>query len=231
MRRLALLVLFLAVPAWANSVTLPVEVKVKAGRLAKLTATTDGTQVRWINGSLDADLIASESGFWAIFSAPAPGRYLVYAYTAKGDVPSEPAMCVVIVGEPGPVPPVPVPPGPVPPPPPYDPFQGNLQAAWALENEAGKYVAKGSLATIYRQGASVVKSDTTLQTWGALFDALNTVAKALNISGKLPQVQKVIQTELLKSFPTDRNAALDPAGRDTASRVFSRVADALEAVK
>lgn len=229
--RLALLALLLVSPVLANSVTLPAEVKVGPGRLAKLTAKTDGKQVRWINGSLDADLIASETGLWAIFSAPAPGRYLVYAYTASGDVPSEPAVCVVVVGDPGPGPPVPPTP-PVPPPtPPVDPLLARVKAAWQLETDLARVTQKNALAAIYRQGAAIVRDDQTLSTWGSLFEALSTVAKAMNVTGKLLVVQKAIQIELQSVCPSDRNAPLDASGRELASKTFTRIADALEGLK
>lgn len=94
------------------TVKLPAEVRTKPGRLLKLSAETDGKTVRWAIASEDADLIPSESGRWAIFSAPAPGRFIVLAWTAAGDVPSEAARCIVVVGDapPGPAPgPAPIP--------------------------------------------------------------------------------------------------------------------------
>src|SRR3954470_13873563 len=65
------------------AVRLPAEVRARPGRLVRLAAETDGKMVRWA-------------------SAPAPGRYRVLAWTVVGDVPSEAAVCVVVVEGPGP---------------------------------------------------------------------------------------------------------------------------------
>jgi hypothetical protein len=227
MRRLTVLLFLVVSPLWGNEVKLPPEVRAGPGRLVKLTATTDGKTVRWICGSPDADLIASESGLWAIFSAAQPGRFLVYAYTAQGDVPSEPARCVVIVEGPAP-PPGPAPVPPPPPDPPLDPLVGKLSVAYALETDPQKATLKTSLAGVYRQGAAMARDNANLQTCGDVFRALSAAASSARVNGKIMEVQKVVQLELQGKLPVDPKAALD---RTLASSVFLSVASALEKAK
>src|SRR5437762_12251327 len=78
-------------------VKLPAEIKAKPGRLLKLQAETGGKLVRWVVCSDDADLIPFGDGKSAIFCAPSAGRYRILAWTAEGDVPSEAAVCLVVV--------------------------------------------------------------------------------------------------------------------------------------
>src|SRR4051794_17171521 len=93
-----------------------------------------------------------------------PGRYHVLAYTAVGDVPSEPALCTVVVeGAPTPPPPGPSPtppapnpnpPGPNPTPPapspkpPSDPLVQALQAAYVADADPNKAKSLRALAAL-----------------------------------------------------------------------------------
>src|SRR3954454_13751325 len=140
-KRAFLLLLLLAGPAWAGepAVKLPTEVRARPGRLTLIRAETEGKVLRWVSLSEGADLLPYLDK-QAIFSAPAPGRYRILAYTAAGDVPSEPALCTVIVegaSPPGPAPtppgPAPPPPGPGPGPPPPDRLRADLEAAYRAD--------------------------------------------------------------------------------------------------
>lgn len=205
------------------AVSLPAEVKAKPGRLVRLEAQTDGKLVRWAMASEDADLIPFPDGRVAIFSAERPGRYLVLAWTAAGDVPSEAARCVVVVGEPAP------PPGPPQPPAPADPLAEALQSAYVRENPADRGSLAGMLASVYRSGAADAAS---APTWGALFDGMAHKAAGLGVNGRLMAVQTAVREELARlALPTDRDATLDAAGRALASQAFTRVAVALEGLK
>lgn len=235
MKKIAVLLLLWASPIWAATVTLPTTLAAKPGRLIKITATTDGKVVRWINGSLDADLIPMESGLSAIFSSPNPGKYLIYAYTAAADVPSEPAQCLVVVGDPGPGPAPPIPPAPpVPPPPappgPLDPLVGKLSVAYGLETDVNKETLRVALGVFYKQGAVLV-TDTTLTTWGDVFKQMSSASKTLGLFGKLPEVQKVLALELNSKLPTTASTPLDSAGRQLAAKTFLAIASAIDNIK
>ena len=80
-----------------SQVTIPADAKVAPGRLLKITATSDNKVIRWLNVNDDVDLIVSDNGKWAIFSSTVAGQYKIFCWTAAGDVPSEPVMCLVTV--------------------------------------------------------------------------------------------------------------------------------------
>jgi hypothetical protein len=100
------------------SVTVPAEIKVQPGRMARIQALTTGKTVKYANVYDNADLFREYAdGFVFRFLADTPGSYKIGFYT---DGPSDCAYCVVVVG----TPPPPVPPGP-PPPPPLPPVPGD----------------------------------------------------------------------------------------------------------
>lgn len=114
------------------SLTLPLSISGDVGAFIPITARTNGTEVRWI--ALDPGLNVFPAAMLrtttsTVVSASVPNRYRILAYTAIGDMPSDPAICVVTVGRPVVVDPVvdptprPIPtPTPVPPvDPPVDP--------------------------------------------------------------------------------------------------------------
>lgn len=100
-------------------ISLPSEVSGRAGRFVRISAKTSGKQVKWIcDGSKDSEIAASrDDGKDALFVAPSPGKYRVWAYTALADKPTDPASTWVTVTGVGPTPD----PGPSPDPKP-DPF-------------------------------------------------------------------------------------------------------------
>lgn len=117
MRRVNAVVVWLvvAVSAQGQSVSMPSEVTAPVGRLSTLAVKFEGKVLRWV--SLDNDLgvireYDETPGQVTLRLIPfKEGTYKIVAYTAKGDVPSEPAVCVVKTGgEPGPNPPGPNPP-------------------------------------------------------------------------------------------------------------------------
>lgn len=117
-----LTLLLLALPLWGQSIKLPAEAKGEPGAFVKIPADTDGKEVRWYSPDKGLQVFPVEllkDSKTAVVTANAPGRYRLIAWTAKGDVPSDPAICVVVIGDappdPGPNPPKPPDP-PVPPP-------------------------------------------------------------------------------------------------------------------
>jgi hypothetical protein len=200
-------------------VDLPAEVKVQAGRLVKLNAKSTGKVIRWVLTSEDADLIVSESGTWAIFSAPRNGKYLVLAWTAAGDIPSEAAKCWIIVGE------VPPGPGPNPNPDPSDALWVPLKSAWAMESAEDK-AKLGKLIALFDQAASTTAT-VNLQTVKQLNDALK-ASRVTLIGESLPKIREVINGEFQKTLPTAVNAPLDPSARSLCIAQFSRISALLK---
>jgi hypothetical protein len=126
-----LFLLLLASPAFADgpTINLPASLTARPGRLVVVKATTNGKAVKWVSLSDEADLLPYLDNS-AIFNAATPGTYRILAYTALGDVPSEPAICTVTVGEPTP----PIPPGPPPIPP--TPKVAKVWAVLIVDNTA-----------------------------------------------------------------------------------------------
>lgn len=118
----ALLLLAFAVPALAQEVKLPAEIRGDTGTFIEVKATTTDSLVKW--KSVDAGLMLFPAHLLkdskvAVVLAMKDGRYRLLAVSAKDGTPSDFAECVVTIGTPLPVP---VPPGPGPEPPPNPPI-------------------------------------------------------------------------------------------------------------
>ena len=125
MKHLACIALLVASTAFGQpALKLPAEVRGAPGEFVRVPAETTGKAVSWYVVDAGLNLFPIElqkSTLTAVVTTVRPGRYRLLAYTAKGDAPSLPAVCVVIIGdappgpgpEPGPQPPDPQP-GPVP---------------------------------------------------------------------------------------------------------------------
>lgn len=228
MRAVSLLLAFLfAGPVWAD-VALPKELSVKPGRLLKIAATTDATSLKWV-ASDDVDLIESESGKWAIFLAPAPGKYKVHVVgsDAKGNLSH--ACCVVTVEG---APPTPPGPGPTPPPPgPVDPLTASFQAAYTTDPASvlEKQQQLKALADLYAAAAQHVQDTTAVKTVGDIRSDLASASKTLGKS--LVGVRKLIAAAVAGVLPTAPGTVLTPDLRASAAVVFGRVANALKGVK
>jgi hypothetical protein len=103
----------------APSITLPDELTVKAGRIIKITAETNGKRVRWIAVGMpreDMDLYPiDDEARSVLFCCPVPGTVTLMAYTALGDQPSDVAICTITIEAQEPRPPPEPGPGPKPP--------------------------------------------------------------------------------------------------------------------
>jgi hypothetical protein len=220
-----LAVLLLASMCWGQQVKLPAEVKGEAGAFIKVPAETDGKEVRWYSPDKGLQVFPVEllrDSKTAVVTG-AKGRYRLIAWTAKGDVPSDPAICTVIIGD--------VPPGPGPvPPDPTDPLTKTLQAAFDKESAADKAALKASLTALYRQ-ASEVTNKPEIVTWGQLFTVIKTASGTLGTLGKLPTLQAAVGEELKKVFPTDAAKTMTTDDRVLAAQTFKRLATAMEGVR
>lgn len=205
------------------TVKLPSELKARPGRLLKIEATSSEKMIRWVNVSEDADLIVSESGRWAIFSATTPGNYRVFAWTASGDVPSEASICTVIVegAIPGP---------PVPPPQPEDPLKTTLKAIYGADSSADKARSKSLLVDCYQQFAKSAQAG-GFTTLGQFYSACRQASQKVIPEDALRPVREKIAEELDKNLPTDPEAAFNLETRNSAARLFSRYAQILSEIQ
>jgi len=134
----AVLVLLSCSLACGQTIKLPAAVSTDPGTPAALIADADGKNVAWM--SPDKGITIIDGGFFggdskrAMVFGSIPGTYRVWAVTAKGDVVSPVAVCLVTINGngPGPVPPVPPGPNPVPPEP-LTPLAQSIKAAAAAD--------------------------------------------------------------------------------------------------
>lgn len=234
MRLAACLALLLwAAPAWSQSLQIPSEVKGSPGAFIRVDAKTDGKMVRFV--ALDAGLNVFPSDMLKTTTSTVvtgqAGRYRLLAVSALGDVPSEPQICLVVIGD-GPAPPGPgpVPPGPTPPIPPDDPLAVAISTAFsrdaALDPNANQWREK--LAALYRQSAA---TDFNVATWGKLFDALAAASSQMGMAGKIMVTRTAIAAELKRVLPTNPDQPLDAAGKALAAKTFARIAAVLEGIR
>lgn len=210
----------LAVPP---TLELPKEAAGDVAAFVQVPAKTTGKTVRWI--ALDTglsvfpvDLLKDTKT--AVVVASRPGRYRLMAITCAADEMSEPAICLIVIGDAPPGPDPPVPPGP------DDALAKAFRAALASEAEADKIASVKSLAALYRQ-ASADAFLSKYATWGPLFKDLVAARQTL-VGEKILKVRQAVQIELVTSLPKDSAQALDAAGKTLATTTFSRVATALE---
>jgi hypothetical protein len=134
----------------------------------------------------------------------------VFAWTAAGDVPSEAARCVVVVGEP------PGPPPPKPPDPPADPLAAEFRNLLAADPSADRLAHLAQL---------------DVRTAGDLAGRIRAASGTLLPADALVAVRKRIAEEIAKHLPVETDAPLDPSTRRKAALLFARIATSLEAAK
>lgn len=207
-----------AQPPTEPTVTLPAELRIPPGRMLKLHAETDGERVCWALAASDADLVPFPDGKVALFCSPKPGRYVVLAWTAKANVPSEAARCTIIVGD-DPAPPTPV-----------DPFTTELQKLYTADASAEKRTHLAQLAALYREAVKFADS-TSVKTAGDLAARIRSASASLLPRDALTTIRHRIAEEIAKHLPLDGEQPLDAALRRTAAQLFDRIATSLETVK
>lgn len=233
MRKLSLIVFFLVVGTSLADATLklPDTVKGDPGDFIKVPATTDGKQVRWVAMDKGLNVFPVEllkDSKTAIVIAKSAGSYRLLAYTAAADVPSDPAICVIIVGDVPPTPPIPPTPIPPTPPNPSDPFTQSVLTAYNAEMDAAKSSQLLQLAALYHVAATSTVNDSTLATTADLLARLQAARKAILPDTALTKVRDAIRIELNKTL--SNSVPLDAATRATVSATLSRVAATLDSV-
>lgn len=212
-----LLLPFTLVQPPAPAVKLPAEIEGQPGRIVRITAETAQKQVRWHLVTDEADLVPFPDGTVALFTAPKPGRYQVLAWTAAGDIPSEAAKCVVVIGE-------------KPAPAPVDPFARNLKTLFVEDPSDDKARHVVQLAALYREAIAYAEK-AEVATAGDLAARIRTAASTLIPADRLVGMRKRIAEEIAKELPLDGDKPLDAATRAKAAKLFERIATHLEALK
>ncbi len=237
-----LFILCSSLPAFGQKITLPDQVKGEVGDFLKIDATTDGTIVKWYCGDPNLSIFPSELlkvSTTTVVIAKKPGTYKLIGYTAKGDVPSDYAVCNIVIGGPAPVPPgpTPVPPGPTPPPVPPNPtpddaFTKSLLAAYQIDPDPEKKTLTPKLAQLYSVTATAISSgQQTYTTWGQLFDVMTQTARTVGVSGRIKTIQGIIQQELNSTLPRSKDAPFtSQADKDLAVMVFTKISTSLKQI-
>lgn len=207
-------------------VKIPTELKTKPGRLLRIKAETQQKIVKWFIYSEEADLIPFESSKEAIFSSPTPGKYRVVVYTAAGDIPSDPKICVVTVEGENPDPPSPPGPGPLP----TDPLVKKLTDAYKADTLVDKDKKLAALIAIYKNANALAINDRNILTVGQLYETLRKTALEV-IGNDLDSIRQIIKVELDGKLPKGVNDPLDERNRMLCSVEFKRIEEALRKVK
>jgi len=194
-------------------VLLPAEVNAAPGRLVQLKAETNGTLVKWALASNDADLVPFPDGKLAVFAAAKPGRYLVLAWTASGNEPSDAARCVVVVGDAKPV----------------DAFASEMQKLFDADVSPDKPQRVRQLAEVYRSAKGFAEKP-EVRTVGQLAERLKATASALPPDVLMPLRTRIAE-EIARTLPADAAKVLDAKERRTAVQLFDHIANTLEGLK
>jgi hypothetical protein len=210
------------------------KVSVQSCRLLKLTAETNGKQLKWV-APPSVDLIVSESGKWAVFQSLKAGSFQVFVYTALGDVPSDPAIITItVLDDPTPTPPLP----PAPPTPPdvpadditKDPLYLKLSPIYAADSDLNKADQKKKLIIIYQQANSLFGT----YKFGTISDFIAQV-HIISAQYLAPTAAKALRAsigeDLNNNLPTDPNTKLDKMTEEICIKQFNRVIKVLEAIK
>lgn len=168
--------------------TLPPEVKGPASSFIVVKATTNCANVRWFVIDVGLSLLPPDltrDSKTAIVMSGTPGRYKLLAYTAVGDMPSEPSVVVVIVGNAPPIPPGPIPPGPEPVPVPTKGFrvifvyetadaitqaQANVIYSTAITDYLNSHTEKTEDRPGWKRWDRNVDTSTASDTWKKIWD-------------------------------------------------------------
>ncbi len=232
--------LFLFVMPWAvyaqsPNLQIPAEVRADPSAFARVQATTDCPVVRWVSLDSGLNLFPPEllkDSRTAVVIATRPGRYRLLAVAAKDSIPTEPAICTVVVGDapsPGPGPsPNPTPPSPVPAP--DAEFRKALQSAYDLERGDTKDGHRLHLISVYQRGKQTARDPQVTQVFG-LFTRMAAHRLEAVPDAEFTQVRHAINQELDKQLPRDNGASLDESTRTKCVEQFNRVIAALEVLK
>ena len=145
-------------------------------------------------------------------------------YTASGNAPSDPAVCLInVTDNPDNPDNPPNPPGPGP----VDPFVKALQEAYNKDPNKNKEDL-ALLASIYKNSDTIVK-DEKLSTAKDVLNSMHLAASTV-IQDKMQPLRAAIQKELDSKLPT-ANVKLDAEKRSTISAQFKKVYDALNKVQ
>lgn len=212
-------------PAAAPSIKVPADLKVPPGKLISVILESNGKVTKFTCPNPGAEVFREydpdPSKIRLRFIAYQKGTYYIVATTAIGDVPSEPTVCTIIVGDP---------PGPPPPPDPGDAFAGTIKAAYAADLAAGRAKPEwaAGVEAVFRQ-ASFDDLKTVGQVQELLAKAI--ASRALMPAGSMPATAQAVAKILRENLPVDGNTLLNLELRNQCKNLCNRLADAMKGVQ
>jgi hypothetical protein len=224
--RTALLVLALTGPVYAQDftmaarpqtgeapiITLPEHVIGEVGSFIKVSATTNGGEVRWFSASpglnvFPAELLRDSRG--TVVVAQAAGEYKLVAYTALGSVPSDPAVVMITIGTP--TPPTPPVPGPDAPSAELQTLLAPVRTVMVASPDAAK---RKVYAGMWLDFAAAFDANSTAMTTGQFKAAvqafINAAATRANLQGAFPGFTAALDKSFTGRFG-NQDGALDKA--------------------
>ena len=189
----------------------------------------EGKSVKYFTSSpglevFPSDLLADKTA--TVVSSVLPGRYTLIAYTALGDIPSDPAIIEVIIGNPNPNPTPPAPPKP----PENDPLMDPLLAIWGALDEPNKVQSRDKLVQIYRQSAAVYR-DPAFSTVGQAFQRSKEISQSLLPNSALNSLRVRIGEELKRTSPVDPSMPLTQDLRASVASQLERMANLVDSLR
>lgn len=202
-----------------QKIELPAEVRGEPGAFIAITPKTDGKRVKYYSldaglNSFPAELLSNPTA--TVVTAPTPGRYRLLAYTALGDMPSDPVIITVIVGEAAPKPKEP------------SAYEKALLSIWGAIQEPDRDASRVAVAQMYR--ACAVEARKQYDTAGALYEALLKISSTVP-RGKLTTLRERVGFEIASVVPDDPGAIITPAQRQQVADIYAITAALLESVK
>lgn len=164
-----------------------------------------------------------------VVSSVLPGRFTLIAYTALGDIPSDPASIEIVIGNPSPnpVPPMPNPPAPTPN---EDPLLESLLPIWGALDEPNKLQSKDKLVRVYRQSAAIYR-DPGFSTVGQAFQRSKEISRSLIPDSALNSLRVRIGEELKRTAPVDPAMPLTQDLREKVASQLDRMANLVESLR
>jgi hypothetical protein len=191
----------------------PAEVRAQPATIVEIRAETDGKIVKWVTLTPGLSVRSIDGGKTLLVSGPS-GRYELLAYTALGDVPSDPARVVVVID--GAAPPDPKAP---------DELKEKVRAA--LDRDKPKKADALQLAAIYREAAKLL-ADPEAITSAELLRRLRAVSADLVGPDVLPAVRAAVAEQLLAVLGMTSDEPITDARRKRAAELFLRLAVLIE---
>jgi hypothetical protein len=202
---------------------LPAEVRGEVAAFVTVLAETSGKQVKFY--PIDAGLSVFPAALLAnpkatVVVAAKAGTYRLLAYTASGDIPSDPQICRLVIGggKPDDV-------KPPPPPPDGDPLLESLIGIYGGLQEPNKQKHVKALADIYRRAAATVDQFADL---GTLYSGIRRTASESIPADAIRPIRERIAVETIRQLGDQPQAQLTPALSSKAASYFSRLGFVLE---